>query len=202
MTFIRTALAPALVVISLAAPAAADKLSLDQLSQYLNTLGTVSADFVQTNDDGSRSNGVLTIKRPGRMRLEYTTSKDLVLTSGGQVGVFDAGSNEPPQRFPLSKTPLNVILKNNVNLSQARMVVSHTEENGDTVVRAQDPAHPEYGSIDLIFSDTPVLKAWVVHDDTGGSTTVQLTRMRLGGNVPDAQFNIMAEADKRGTPVD
>ncbi len=145
MTFIRTALAPALVVISLAAPAAADKLSLDQLSQYLNTLGTVSADFVQTNDDGSRSNGVLTIKRPGRMRLEYTTSKDLVLTSGGQVGVFDAGSNEPPQRFPLSKTPLNVILKNNVNLSQARMVVSHTEENGDTVVRAQDPAHPEYG---------------------------------------------------------
>ena len=136
------------------------------------------------------------------MRLEYTTSKDLVLTSGGQVGVFDAGSNEPPQRFPLSKTPLNVILKNNVNLSQARMVVSHTEENGDTVVRAQDPAHPEYGSIDLIFSDTPVLKAWVVHDDTGGSTTVQLTRMRLGGNVPDAQFNIMAEADKRGTPVD
>ncbi|WP_417269380.1 LolA family protein [Celeribacter sp.] len=202
MTLFRIALAPALFVLSLAAPAAAEKLSLDQLSNYLNTLGTVTADFVQTNDDGSRSKGVLTIKRPGRMRLEYETSKDLVLTSGGQVGVFDAGSNEPPQRFPLSKTPLNLILKNNVNLSQARMVVSHTEQNGDTIVRAQDPAHPEYGSIDLIFSDTPVLKAWVVHDDTGGSTTVQLTKMRLGGKVSDGQFNIHAEANRRGTPLD
>ncbi|WP_417260496.1 LolA family protein [Celeribacter sp.] len=202
MTLFRIALAPALFVLSLAVPAAAEKLSLDQLSNYLNTLGTVTADFVQTNDDGSRSKGVLTIKRPGRMRLEYAGSKDLVLTSGGQVGVFDAGSNEPPQRFPLSKTPLNLILKNNVNLSQARMVVSHTEQNGDTIVRAQDPAHPEYGSIDLIFSDTPVLKAWVVHDDTGGSTTVQLTKMRLGGKVSDGQFNIHAEANRRGTPLD
>ncbi|WP_439104234.1 LolA family protein [Celeribacter marinus] len=202
MIFTRIALAPALCLFALVAPAAAEKLSLAQLSQYLNTLGTVSADFVQTNDDGSKSNGVLTIKRPGRMRLEYAASNDLVLTAGGQVAVFDAGSNEPPMRFPLSKTPLNVILKNNVNLDQARMVVSHTEENGDTVVRAQDPSHPEYGSIDLIFSDTPILKAWIVHDDTGGSTTIRLTKMRLGGAVSDAKFNIGAEANRRGTPLE
>ncbi|MBU2890078.1 LolA family protein [Celeribacter halophilus] len=199
-----TALAPAaLIALSSVAPAAAEKLSLSTLSTYLNSLGTVRADFVQTNDDGSRSSGEVTIKRPGRMRLDYGGDNDaLVLVSGGQVAVFDPGSNEPPQRFPLSQTPLSVILKRNVDLNAAKMVVSHREQNGDTIVRAQDPDHPDYGYIDLIFSATPVLKAWVIHDQGGGSTTVQLTKMSLGGSVADRTFNIRAEANRRGTPID
>ncbi|WP_460273116.1 LolA family protein [Celeribacter sp. ULVN23_4] len=197
------ALAPALIALSAAAPAMAEKLPLSELSAYLNGLSTVEADFTQTNDDGSKSDGSVTIKRPGRMRLDYGGANEaLVLVSGGQVAVFDPGSNEPPQRFPLSKTPLSLMLARNVDLSKAKMVVSHTEQNGDTVVRAQDPDHPEYGSIDLIFSATPVLKAWVIHDDTGGSTTVQLTKMKLGGSVSDREFNIRSEADRRGTPLD
>ncbi|MEG3663553.1 outer membrane lipoprotein carrier protein LolA [Celeribacter halophilus] len=199
-----TALAPAaLIAFSSVAPAAAEKLSLSTLSTYLNSLGTVRADFVQTNDDGSKSSGEVTIKRPGRMRLDYGGDNDaLVLVSGGQVAVFDPGSNEPPQRFPLSQTPLSVILKRNVDLNAAKMVVSHREQNGDTIVRAQDPDHPDYGYIDLIFSATPVLKAWVIHDQGGGSTTVQLTKMSLGGSVADRTFNIRAEANRRGTPID
>ena len=199
-----TALAPAaLIALSSVAPAAAEKLSLSTLSTYLNSLGTVRADFVQTNDDGSKSSGEVTIKRPGRMRLDYGGNNDaLVLVSGGQVAVFDPGSNEPPQRFPLSQTPLSVILKRNVDLNAAKMVVSHREQNGDTIVRAQDPDHPDYGYIDLIFSATPVLKAWAIHDQGGGSTTVQLTKMSLGGSVADRTFNIRAEANRRGTPID
>ena len=72
-----TALAPAaLIALSTVAPAAVEKLSLSTLSNYLNSLGTVQADFVQTNDDGSRSNGQVTIKRPGRMRLDYGSGND------------------------------------------------------------------------------------------------------------------------------
>lgn len=202
MKMFRFSLAPVLASLAFATPAVAEKLSLSTLSDYLNGLGTVSADFVQTNDDGSQSAGKLVIKRPGRMRLEYTDSAALVLTSGGQVAIFDPGSNEPPQRFPLNKTPLNLILKRNVDLTTARMVVSHTEQNGDTIVRAQDPAHPEYGAIDLIFGASPILKAWVVYDESGGETTVQLTKMQLGGRIADRDFAIHAEAKARGTPIE
>ncbi|AJE45134.1 LolA family protein [Celeribacter indicus] len=199
-----TALAPAvLFALSTVAPAVAEKLPLSTLSAYLNGLSTVQAEFVQTNDDGSRSNGTVTIKRPGRIRLEYGGPGDpLVLGMGGQVAVFDPGSNEPPQRFPMSQTPLNVILARNIDLTRAKMVVSHTERNGDTIVRAQDPDHPEYGYIDLIFSNTPVLKAWIVHDESGATTEVQLQRMSLGGSVSDGVFNIRSEARRRGTPLD
>lgn len=199
-----TAFAPAaLVTLFSVVPAAAEKVSLSTLSSYLNSLTTVEADFVQKNDDGSRSSGTVTLKRPGRMRLQYGGGNDtLVLGAGGQVAIFDPGSNEPPQRFPMTKTPLSIILAKNIDLNNARMVKSHTERNGDTIVRAQDPANPEYGSIDLIFSATPVLKAWVIYDESGGRTTVQLTKMRLGGSVPDRLFNIQSEAKRRGTPLD
>nr|WP_319248660.1 outer membrane lipoprotein carrier protein LolA [uncultured Celeribacter sp.] len=199
-----SALAPAaLIALTAVAPASAEKLSLNTLSSYLNSLGTVIAQFSQTNDDGSTSTGTVTLKRPGRMRLEYDPPNNaLVMGAGGQVAIFDPGSNESPQRFPMSKTPLSLILAKDVDLSRAKMVVSHKEVNGDTVVRAQDPEHPEYGSIDLIFSDTPVLKAWVIHDENGGDTTVRLTRMQLGGNVPSGAFSIRGEARKRGTPLD
>lgn len=203
MKILRFAFAPVIASVCFALPAWADKLSLDQVSTYLNSLGTVQADFVQTNDDGSSATGVLTLKRPGRIRLEYGDDTDpLVLGAGGQVAIFDPASNEPPQRFPMSKTPLSLILAQNIDLTAAKMVVSHTEQNGDTVVRAQDPAHPEYGSIDLIFSSTPLLKAWIVNDDTGGATKVNLTKMRLGGTVRDIKFNIRAEARRRGTPLE
>ncbi|MCA0041913.1 LolA family protein [Celeribacter litoreus] len=198
------AVAPALIALTVATPALAEKLSLNTLSEYLNSLGTVQADFTQTNDDGSQSAGKVTIKRPGRMRLEYGggLNDPLVIGAGGQVAIFDPGSNEPPQRFPMATTPLSLILGRNIDLSKEKLVVSHTEVNGDTVVRAQDPDHPEYGAIDLIFSDTPILKAWVIYDQSGGQTTVQLTRMALGGNANDRMFNIRYEADQRGTPID
>ena len=198
---LRFALAPAFTVM-FALPALADRLPLSVISDYLGGLDVVRAEFTQTNDDGSTSQGTLSLERPGKLRLEYAGSSDLVIAAGGQVAVFDSGSNEPPQRFPANRTPLNLILRSDVDLTQARMVVAHTEREGDTVVRAQDPAHPEYGSIDLIFSATPVLKAWVVHDEGGGQTTVQLTRMQLGGNIPDNLFNIRSEASRRGTPID
>lgn len=197
------AIAPVIASVCFALPAAAEKLSLKEVSAYLNSLGTVQADFVQKNDDGSSSKGALILKRPGRMRLSYGgEGAPLVLGAGGQVAVFDPGSNEAPQRFPMSKTPLSLILASDVDLSRAKMVVSHTEKNGDTIVRAQDPEHPEYGSIDLVFGDRPILKAWVINDDSGGSTTVQLTKMRLGGAVRDSEFNIRSEARRRGTPLE
>jgi hypothetical protein len=55
------------------------------------------------------------------------------------------------------------------------MVVGHQFDGTATIVRAQDPENPEYGSIELSFTDDPVeLRKWVIHDGAGGQTTVIL----------------------------
>lgn len=198
MNPLRFLLAPA-AVFALALPAAAEKIPLGQLSQYLNQLTTAETDFTQVNSDGSISTGKLFIKRPGRVRFEYAPpDPNLVMAGGGQVAIFDSKSNQPPEQYPLSRTPLSLILAENVNLGQARMVVGHSEDGTSTRVRAQDPQHPEYGTIEMVFTANPVeLRQWVITDDAGGQTTVILGELQKGGNLPASLFSITAEETKR-----
>ena len=180
-------------------PAAAEKIPLRTLSDYLNSLTTVQADFTQINSDGSISTGKVYIHRPGRVRFEYAPpDRSLVIAGSATVAVFDAKSNQPPEQYPLKRTPLNLILAADVDLGRAKMVVGHDEDGTSTRVRAQDPENPEYGSIDLVFTADPVeLRQWVITDDLGAETTVILGEMQKGGKLSSSLFNITAETEKR-----
>ncbi len=198
MNILRLFAAPA-IVLALALPAAAEKLSLAELSRYLNGLTTAEASFVQTNADGSKSAGKLYIKRPGRARFEYAPPmKSLVMAGSGQVAIFDEKSNEPPEQYPLRRTPLNLILAERVNLGQAKMVIGHGEAGGTTRVLAQDPKNPEYGTIELVFTPNPTtLRSWIITDDAGNQTVVELGEMKTGGTFSNRLFDIRAETEHR-----
>lgn len=191
MTMIRTLLVSA--ALSLAAlPAAAEKLSLGEISRYLNGFQTAQGKFTQINEDQTISTGQIYIKRPGRVRFEYDPPDEtLVLADGTRVGVIDPKSNTGPEAYPLHRTPLKIILANNVDFSRERMVTGHSSDGKTTTVRAQDPANPDYGSIELVFTDNPVeLRQWVVTDDAGTRTTVVLGDLKTGVSVSDEQFVI------------
>ena len=191
------ALAPVLAL-AMAFPAMAEKIPLNEISRYLNSLKTAQAEFTQVNGDGSISTGTVFIHRPNRVRFEYKGDKTLVLASAGQVAVFDGKSRSGPQQYPLSKTPLSLILAPNVNLGQARMVTGYAEKKNTTVVTAQDPQHPEYGNIQMVFSANPTqLRQWVVTDDAGTRTTVILGDMKTGVSFPPSKFIIDSEVARR-----
>lgn len=184
---------------ALSLPALADKIPLAQLSGYLNGLTTAQSEFTQINGDGSISTGTFYIKRPGRARFEYNPpDANLVMAGGGQVAIFDSKSDAPPEQYPLARTPLNLILARNVDLGRAKMVVGHTSDATTTAVTAQDPEHPEYGTIKMVFTGNPVeLRQWVITDDSGSQTTVILGDLKKGGDLRASLFSITAETNKR-----
>ncbi|VDC26117.1 LolA family protein [Pseudogemmobacter humi] len=192
-------LALALPLVLAGRPALAQKLSLATLSKYLNGLTTVEADFTQINGDGSVSTGKIFIRRPGRVRFQYAPpDRSLVLASAGNVAIFDGKSNMGPEQYPLRRTPLNLILAANIDLGKARTVIGHREDGTSTRVTAQDPEHPEYGTIELVFTADPVeLRQWVITDDLGQKTTVILGQMKKGGSLGDNMFSIPIEMSKR-----
>lgn len=174
-----------------AGSAAAEKLPLSEISAYLNSLKTAQGTFRQINDDGSVSTGTLYISRPGRMRFEYDPPEQaLVLASANAVYIIDGKSNQPPETYPLRRTPLSLILARQVNLGQARMVVGHDVDGDATVVTAQDPKNPEQGSIRMSFTDDPVqLRQWVIYDANGGQTTVVLDALETGMSLSSTLFD-------------
>ncbi len=179
-------------------PALAEPIPLARLSQYLNELQTAEGRFTQINADGSASEGTIYIHRPGRMRFEYDADDLLVIAGGGQVAIFDGRSNQRPEQYPLRRTPLNLILRRNVDLAGSGMVTA-LEQNGDfTHVTALDPDTPEAGTITLVFSDNPVqLRSWMITDQAGGQTQLELGAFEQGVQIGARLFNIPQEIEER-----
>ena len=99
----------------------ADKLPLGSISSYLNAMTTAKGDFTQINGDGTISTGTIYIKRPGRVRFEYNApDTGLVIAGSNTVVIYDTKSNQPPETYPLARTPLSIILARNVNLVKPR----------------------------------------------------------------------------------
>jgi outer membrane lipoprotein-sorting protein len=172
--------------------AAAQKLPLSDISAYLNKLQTAKGEFTQINDDGSISTGTIFIKRPGKVRFEYNPPESaLVIAGSNTVVIYDKKSNQPAESYPLSRTPLSIILARNVNLGAANMVTGHSYDGTATIVKAQDPENPQYGNIQLKFTGNPVeLRQWVINDGNGSQTTVVLGDLQKGGTLPNNLFDV------------
>lgn len=188
----------ALIALALlfALPAAAqDARELARISAYLNAIDTLTGTFVQVDPDGVLSEGQFYMKRPGRIRFEYNEPNPaLVVADGFWVGVVDK-RYESVDRYPLSDTPLNLILKENVNLAAEGAVTGIERREGKMRVTATDPSHPERGSIILVFTDNPLeLRQWIVEDAQGGLTTVALSETRRNVGVENALFVIPGDA--------
>ena len=148
----RSTLLAALVFLALAPAALADKIPLADLSAYLNGLTTADTQFTQVNADGSVATGKLFLQRPGRARFEYAPpDKSLVLASGGQVAIFDAKSNQPPEQYPLARTPLNLILANSTSILIAHRL--STLRRADRLVVLERGEVVELGSHEELMAE-------------------------------------------------
>ena len=189
-----------LIIISCSShPSLAERVSLNKISDYINGLTTLQANFEQINSDGSIDRGKLYIRRPGRMRLEYTAPNNaLVIAGAGSVAIFDDKSKNGPTLFPLKKTPLNLLLKKNVDLSKNEMITEHTANNENTFIVAKDPKRKSQGSIKMVFSNSPVsLQGWTITNQSNQKTKIILDKLDKKTKIPLYLFNISAASKNK-----
>ena len=189
-----------LIIISCSShPSLAERISLNKISDYINGLTTLQADFEQINSDGSIDRGKLYIRRPGRMRLEYTAPNNaLVIAGAGSVAIFDDKSKNGPTLFPLKKTPLNLLLKKNVDLSKNEMITEHTANNENTFIVAKDPKRKSQVSIKMMFSNSPIsLQGWTITNQSNQKTKIILDKLDKKTKIPLYLFNISAASKNK-----
>jgi len=189
-----------LIIISCSShPSLAERISLNKISDYINGLTTLQADFEQINSDGSIDRGKLYIRRPGRMRLEYTAPNNaLVIAGAGSVAIFDDKSKNGPALFPLKKTPLNLLLKKNVDLYTNEMITEHTANNENTFIVAKNPKRKSQGSIKMVFSNSPVsLQGWTITNQSNQKTKIILDKLDKKTKIPLYLFNISAASKNK-----
>ena len=179
------------VALPTAAVAQSDK--LDSAVSALRGISTMRADFTQTDRAGQTVRGVMTLKRPGKIRFEYAKDVPLLVVSNGKsLTMIDYEVNQV-QRWPISNSPLGALLDPNRDVKRYGKLV-RTGNNDVMSVEVRDPNKPEYGTITLIFvrnASAPAgwqLTNWVALDAQNNRTTVRLSNHRYGMSVSDSTF--------------
>lgn len=175
-------------VISLGTAASAQKIPLDVISNYIESITTAQGTFEQINPDKSRVTGQVILKRPWRARFDYNAPyTSSVIAAGGSLTIVDRKS-DAPQVYPLNKTPLVHLLRPDVDLSKTKDVVAHTFNGRHTIVTMVDRENLDAGQIHLVFEGpSPKLVQWII-STSGEQTYVILKSLKLGGSVPDSVF--------------
>jgi outer membrane lipoprotein-sorting protein len=175
-----------------ALPASAQSVDATAIDAYLRRLTNAEGTFRQVNSNGSTQTGRFYMAKPGRIRFDYDRPEGaMVIADGAWVGVFDPKSNRNPTRYPLSRTPLRMLLRTDVSLRQPGMVLGATRDASGTHVTLVDPNAPKEGRLVMTFSEAPVaLASWDVITKAGQRTHVDVTRLTTGVSLDRSLFNI------------
>ena len=177
----------------------AEQVELDSIAAYLNSLTTLKAKFLQVAPDGSVSQGIAWLERPGRMRFQYDPPSPYLLVAGHGLLVFHDSSLDQTTNIPLSSTPLGVLLARHIVLSGPITVTAFQQLPGEidlTVVRTGSPGA---GSLTLVFSTPPLtLRQWAVRDAQGKVTRVTLYNVELGGHFAGHLFTYIPSSPPGG----
>ena len=177
-----------------AAPAVAQSAEkLDQVVEALRGISTMKADFIQTDRNGQAVRGVLTLKRPGRIRFEYEKGVDmLIVSNGSRLTLVDYDVNQV-QSWPIGNSPLGALLDPKRDVKRYGRLIPTS--NPDVIsVEVKDAKKPEYGTITLVFTrdaGSPgglKLNSWVALDAQNKRTTVRLSNQRYGMEVANSSF--------------
>jgi outer membrane lipoprotein-sorting protein len=178
-------------VLAAAALTPADRADLARIEAYLNSLKTLHARFIQVAPNGAVSRGQAWLERPGRMRFQYDPPSPLLLVAGhGRVVFHDAALNQTSD-IPLNRTPLGILLADNIRLSGDVTVTGMTRSEGQIQVSLTRTAAPADGTLILSFIDNPLtLRQWTVIDAQRQETGVTLYDITLGGEFNQNLFTL------------
>ena len=185
------AVSAALVV---SAPAQADDAAdLASAVTALRAITTMRADFVQADTQGQRVGGVLTLKRPGKIRFQYEKGVPILIVSDGSALTFVDYEVRQVQRWPIKNSPLGALLDPNRDVGKYGRVMP-TGSDRIVSIEVRDRARPEYGVITLVFTRKASapggleLSSWAALDSQKRRTIVTLSNQQYGVDVPDNTF--------------
>ena len=170
----------------------AKKASLAEISRYLDQHKVLTAKFAQINYDGSRADGKIFLKRPGRLRFEYQDPNNVVvLVAEKRITIFDYKSDSQPTSYPVSNSPLSLLLDDEIDFTKDSMVLDHSYDGSLTRVTLNNPENQEFGQITLIFEQDPLrLSQWQVTNQVGEQILVMLNDLEYDVVLYDTLFNI------------
>ena len=174
-----------------AVPPAAQK-----IADHFSSVKSMSGEFVQFAPNNQQTGGTFFLERPGKIRFNYDGSSNFRVISDGRSVVILNKKLNTSDLYPLSKTPLKLLLDDRIDLSGGR-VQSIKEESDLTTIQLADKSVFGNSKITMMFDPkTYELRQWTITDAQGKDTTVMIYNVKEGVSFAPDTFAIDYTANR------
>lgn len=171
-------------------PAGAASDAAQKIADHFSSVKTMSGEFVQFGPRGEQTGGKFYIQRPGKIRFNYEPPSAYRVISDGTSVAIDNRKLNTMDVYPLSKTPLKLLLDERINLS-GKQVKSVKEEDDLTTIQLADKQLFGNSRITMMFDpSTYELRQWTITDAQGKDTTVMVFNVKQGVSIDNSLFEI------------
>ncbi|OLP42721.1 outer membrane lipoprotein carrier protein LolA [Rhizobium oryziradicis] len=170
-----------------------------KIADHFASVKTMMGEFVQFGPRGDQTAGKFYLERPGKLRFNYEQPSPMRVISDGRNVAIGNTKMKTWDVYPLSKTPLSLLLSDRIDLGH-QMVRQVKEEQDLTTIVLGDKSIFGDQTITLMFDPkTFELRQWTVTDAQGKDTSVMIFNVQQGVNFDDKVFQVpYDEINKRG----
>jgi outer membrane lipoprotein-sorting protein len=177
---------------------AEDTAVAQNIADHFSSVKTMQGEFVQFGPRGEQTGGKFFLQRPGRIRFNYEDPSPMRVIADGKSVVFGNKKLKTWDVYPLSKTPLALLLGARIDL-KGKMVRDVKQEADLITIKLGDRNLFADSTITMMFDAKSYdLRQWTVTDNQGKDTSVMIFNVQAGVKLDQTVFQIPYD-EIRGT---
>jgi outer membrane lipoprotein-sorting protein len=170
--------------------AAAKSAAPQKIADHFAGVKTMAGEFVQLGPKGEQTGGKFFIQRPGRIRFNYEAPSNIRVIADGKSVVVNNKKLDTWDIYPLSKTPLKLLLDDRIDLSANSVRKVDEAPDLTTIVMGNKSIFGD-AEITLLFDPkTYELRQWTVKDAQGKETTVMIFNVQTDVKIDQKLFKV------------
>ena len=169
-------------------PAGAQNLP-QQVADHFSSVKTMTGQFVQFGPRGEQTGGRFFLERPGRIRFDYEAPSAIQVKADGKSVVVHNRKLDTYDMYPLSQTPLSLLLEDRINVA-GRVKDVRSDQDLLTIVMGDKSVFGD-STITMMFDPKSYdLRQWTITDAQGKDTSVILIDVQRDVRFEDRMFTI------------
>ena len=155
------------------------------------TAKVVQKNFLKSVDKTQTFEGILSIKKPGKLRIEYTNGQVIVI-DGKEVWFYSKKSNQAVRRTFKDFEQANIPVAFLLGVSHISDDFEIIERKGPVVRNTFDLAPRKKGAamkkLGLAYDDSGRITGMTIHDKSGNTSSIVFSDVRENTGLDDAPF--------------
>lgn len=160
------------------------------ISEHFAAVPSMAGEFVQFGPNGEQTGGKFYIQRPGKIRFNYENPSPIQVISNGKTVAVNNRKLKTWDYYPLAKTPLKLLLDDQLDVDDKSIKSVTTDEDITTIVMGDKNIFGK-SQITLLFDPQNYdLRQWTIKDAQGKETSVMVFNVQKNVEIPKRYFKV------------